>query len=129
MFPKNSSVIELHAKDFKYDTKTKKWSVVHKSFKGTKGMVGFFAKWCGHCVAMKPAYQGTSNLTGFSFPMAYVDADKEPALLKSLGIRGFPTIKIISNGVVSEDYSGNRDQTSMIKNICKMSTNYNFCKI
>lgn len=97
---------------------------------GRNTFIKFYAPWCGHCKAMKPAwdslmeeYKDSTNVL-----VADVNCIEEGAdICKEIGVQGFPTIKFgqISN---MEDYKGGRDLDSLkdfagtLKPICNVDT-------
>ena len=66
-----------------------------------------------------------SKITGSEFPIgALEDIHKDAITL--LDIKGYPTIFIVENGIISKEYNDSR-QTKDIRNaICKIDE-YNFC--
>ena len=57
-------------------------------------LVAFSAPWCGHCRTMVPELKKAATmLKAKGVRVAYINSDNEPGLAKSLGIRGFPTVR------------------------------------
>ena len=84
---------------------------------GKTVFVKFFAPWCGHCKAMKPAWDTLMSDFEGSDSVLVADVDcigdgKE--LCNEVGVQGFPTIKF-GNPSNLEDYKGGRDVDSLKK--------------
>lgn len=77
----------------------------------------FYAPWCGHCKAMKPAYmeaaQELHNKNARSV-LAAVDCTKEKSLAKKFDIGGYPTIKYFRKGEFSTEYRKARTKEDII---------------
>ena len=66
-----------------------------------------------------------SKITGNEFPIGSLE-DIHKDIIQLLNIKGFPTILIIENGIITKEYNDSR-QTKDIRNaICKIDQ-YNFC--
>ncbi|KAJ8901979.1 hypothetical protein NDN08_004180 [Rhodosorus marinus] len=77
-------------------------------------LVKFYAPWCGHCKKMASAYiEAATELKG-KVVLADVDATIEKDLAQEYGVQGFPTLKLFQGGKVLQDYSGGRDQKSIV---------------
>ncbi|UZP46106.1 hypothetical protein NXS19_013918 [Fusarium pseudograminearum] len=105
IYTKNSPVLQLNARN--YD------KIIAKS--NYTSIVEFYAPWCGHCQNLKPAYEkAAKNLDGLA-QVAAIDCDDDAnkQLCGSMGVQGFPTLKIVRPGKKSgkpvvEDYQGQR---------------------
>ena len=90
----------------------------------------FFAPWCGHCKAMKPAWDTLMSEFEDSSTVLVADVDCIGAgkdLCSKVGVKGFPTIKY-GDPANLEDYKGGRDIdalkkfTSELKPSCNVVT-------
>jgi len=72
--------------------------------------VEFYAPWCGHCKALTPTWDKLATEVKGKFNIAKVDATEEKDLATSFGIRGFPTLKLITAGKQYE-YKGQGQRT------------------
>ena len=82
---------------------------------GKTTFVKFFAPWCGHCKAMKPAWDSLMKEfdTSETILVADVNCIEEGAdLCKKHGVKGFPTVKYGDPSNL-EDYKGARDLDSL----------------
>jgi len=89
LFPKESLVKMLEAKDFKKVMKENQTSVV-----------AFVAPWCGHCQRMVPEYSKAALGLYPLVPTYAVDCDKQSnkKLCGEQGVQGFPTVKLFPRG-------------------------------
>jgi len=76
-------------------------------------MVMFYAPWCGHCKHMMPAWiELGSRLKNNDIRIGRLDCTKYSSVAQLYGVRGFPTIKYIRDGV-AVDYNGPRNVPSL----------------
>ncbi|ROV99734.1 hypothetical protein VSDG_03134 [Cytospora chrysosperma] len=111
LYTKSSPVVQIDAKN--YD------SLIAKS--NYTSIVEFYAPWCGHCQNLKPAYEkAAKNLEGLAKVAAInCDDDDNKPFCGSMGVQGFPTLKIIRPGPkkgrpVVEDYQGQRSAKAIV---------------
>eukprot|EP00200_Dunaliella_tertiolecta_P006573 CAMPEP_0202346832 /NCGR_PEP_ID=MMETSP1126-20121109/5451_1 /ASSEMBLY_ACC=CAM_ASM_000457 /TAXON_ID=3047 /ORGANISM="Dunaliella tertiolecta, Strain CCMP1320" /LENGTH=437 /DNA_ID=CAMNT_0048938291 /DNA_START=34 /DNA_END=1347 /DNA_ORIENTATION=- len=77
-------------------------------------MVEFYAPWCGHCKALKPAWiESAAELKG-KVNFGAVDCTVHQGLCSQFGVQGYPTIKFFGSSKASpEDYNMGRDSSSI----------------
>ncbi|KUI62417.1 hypothetical protein VP1G_09562 [Cytospora mali] len=121
LYTKSSPVIQLDAKD--YD------SLIAKS--NQTSIVEFYAPWCGHCQNLKPAYEkAAKNLEGLAKVAAVnCDDDANKPFCGTMGVQGFPTLKIIRPGAkkgrpVVEDYQGQRSAKAIVEAVVDKIPNH-----
>lgn len=84
---------------------------------GKTVFVKFFAPWCGHCKAMKPAWDTLMEEYAESESVLVADVDcigAGKSLCDDVGVKGFPTVKF-GDPTNLEDYKGGRDITALKK--------------
>ncbi|XP_023938732.2 protein disulfide-isomerase A5 [Bicyclus anynana] len=83
--------------------------------------VMFYATWCGHCSAVKPAYSRLATaLKAENSPIKAiaVDAGENQKVADIASVQTLPTFKIYSNGKFLASYEGDRSTEDMLK-FCK----------
>lgn len=81
----------------------------------------FYAPWCGHCKNLQPAYEkAAKSLEGLA-QVAAINCDDESnkSFCGSMGVQGFPTLKIIKPSKtkgkpIVEDYQGGRTAAAIV---------------
>ena len=82
--------------------------------------VQFFAPWCGHCKALKPAWKKATKALKGKVKLVVVDATAESALAQQYQVQGYPSIKLFGkNKRKPSAYEGGRDADSLIKNLAQ----------
>jgi protein disulfide-isomerase A1 len=77
--------------------------------------IEFYAPWCGHCKRLVPEYEIVSAFFKDSnVAIAKIDASTHNTAASTHGIRGFPTLKLFSDGN-AVDYEGDRSSMAMIQ--------------
>ncbi|KAL7929625.1 hypothetical protein V8C35DRAFT_314815 [Trichoderma chlorosporum] len=120
-YTKNSPVLQVDAKS--YDR------LIAKS--NHTSIVEFYAPWCGHCQNLKPAYEkAAKNLDGLA-KVAAVDCDDDAnkSFCGTMGVKGFPTLKIVRPGKkfgrpVVEDYQGQRTAGAIVEAVVSKINNH-----
>ncbi|KAM0438546.1 hypothetical protein ACHAPT_001296 [Fusarium lateritium] len=121
IYTKNSPVLQLNART--YD------KLISKS--NYTSIVEFYAPWCGHCQNLKPAYEKVAkNLEGLA-KVAAIDCDDDAnkPFCGSMGVQGFPTLKIVRPGKkygrpVVEDYQGQRTAGAITEAVVSKINNH-----
>lgn len=78
----------------------------------SNSVVLMYATGCGHCSAMKPAFE--SAAVQARVPFYAVDAVQVPELVNRYNLAGFPTIFRFAGGRVVEEYSGDRSARDFV---------------
>lgn len=80
-------------------------------------LVMFYAPWCGHCKAMKPAYAEAATLLkkeGITGVLAAVDATGDRELATLYEVKGFPTLKYFQKGQMIAEYDRGRTVEELV---------------
>lgn len=97
----HSGAVDLSKENFK------------STIEGKNAFVKFFASWCGHCKAMKPAWDQLGSEYADSTSVLIGDADCTAggkSLCEEFDVKGYPTIKYFTadTGAKGGDYNGGR---------------------
>jgi thioredoxin 1 len=71
-----------------------------------KVIVEFWAEWCGPCRMMKPVFERVASNNDTEVQMYTMDIDQNRDYAQTLGIRSIPTVKLFSNGNVTDTFVG-----------------------
>lgn len=76
--------------------------------------VKYYAPWCGHCKRLAPTWDELADaVSGTNVVIAKVDCTVAKSVCTGAGVQGYPTLKLVQNGKVKEDYRGSRDLTAL----------------
>jgi protein disulfide-isomerase A6 len=71
-------------------------------------VVEFYADWCGHCKQFAKGFEkAASNMQGL-VKFGAVNADTAKATMQTMGVQGFPTVKIFLPEVARNPYTGKK---------------------
>ncbi len=80
-------------------------------------LVLFYADWCGNCTAMKPAWNEAADKLNGKVDTLKLDYETHKEEMKKAGIKGFPAMRLYSQGFPDgpyTDYKGDRSTNSII---------------
>lgn len=99
-----------------------------KTIPGIKdGMLLIGSEYCGYCQMVKPVWEQFRRFAGKDFPVVAVDAVQYPALVKKLGVQGYPTIFKIQGGKL-KSYTGGRTLFDFVSEMCDLDKTLKRCK-
>jgi protein disulfide-isomerase-like protein len=76
---------------------------------GKAYFVKYYAPWCGHCKRLAPTWDELGDaMSGTNVVIAKVDCTVSKSVCTGAGVQGYPTLKLVQNGKVKEDYRGAR---------------------
>lgn len=73
-----------------------------------------YADWCGHCKRFKPAWNEFKAKYQPVLDIREVNADDDEEVAERLGVRGYPTIMMLTGGK-KHIYQGDRSEESLTK--------------
>ncbi|CAK7272654.1 hypothetical protein SEPCBS57363_005239 [Sporothrix epigloea] len=93
-------------------------------------IVEFYAPWCGHCKSLKGDYEKAAHSLASMVNVAAINCDETRELCSSMGVKGFPTLKIVRPSKVPgrkpviEDYQGQRTAGSIVDSLTSQMNNH-----
>ena len=69
-------------------------------------LVDFWAPWCGPCQSLMPILTQLAEDYAGAFKLAKVNIDEQQELAQQFAVRSVPTVKLIKNGQVVDEFMG-----------------------
>lgn len=69
-------------------------------------VVDVWAEWCAPCKQLMPILQKLADEYKGAFRLAKVNADEQQQLTAHLGVRSLPSVKIVKNGQLVDEFNG-----------------------
>ncbi|HPH96859.1 MAG TPA: tetratricopeptide repeat protein [Anaerolineaceae bacterium] len=76
-------------------------------------LVEFWATWCIPCKVLDPLLEELSTRYEGVFRVTRLDVDRNPTLVRKLGVRNLPVVKSFVNGEVNGEFSGPLDEAHL----------------
>jgi protein disulfide-isomerase-like protein len=92
----SSDVVQLTEENFQSNTLSGIW------------LLEFFAPWCGHCKQLAPIWEQLATEVKGEINVGAIDCTTQRGLCSKFNVRGYPTIKLLKNGVKYWDYNSAR---------------------
>ncbi|MDE1462336.1 tetratricopeptide repeat protein [Spartinivicinus poritis] len=99
---------------FEVTTQTFQSDVLEKS-QEVPVLIDVWADWCQPCKAQLPILEKLAAEYQGKFVVAKIDADREPALAQHLGVRSLPSLKLIFQGQLVNDFTGLQQESELRK--------------
>ncbi len=69
-------------------------------------LVDFWATWCGPCKTLMPILTRLAEEYAGQFLLAKVEIDSAQSLAAQFGVRSVPTVKLVKNGQIVDEFTG-----------------------
>jgi putative thioredoxin len=69
-------------------------------------LVDFWATWCGPCQSLMPILENLAQSYQGKFLLAKVEIDSQQGLASQFGVRSVPTVKLVKNGQIVDEFTG-----------------------
>ncbi|MDZ7662497.1 thioredoxin [Thiohalophilus sp.] len=73
-------------------------------------LVDFWATWCGPCQSLMPVLEKLATEYQGRFLLARVEIDQQQELATHFGVRSVPTVKLVKNGQIVDEFTGARPE-------------------
>ena len=73
-------------------------------------LVDFWAEWCQHCKTLTPMLHKLAEELAGQFILAKVNADQQQNLTQQSAVKSLPTVKLIVNGEVVDEFTGGQTE-------------------
>jgi len=79
---------------------------VVQASRSTPILVDFWAPWCGPCKTLMPILTKLADEFQGAFKLAKVNIDQQQQLAQQFGVRSVPTVKIVKDGQIVDEFTG-----------------------
>lgn len=76
-------------------------------------LVDFWASWCGPCKALMPILTRLAEEYNGAFKLAKVNIDEQQQLAQQFRVRSVPTVKVMQNGQVVDEFMGAQPESQI----------------
>jgi thioredoxin 1 len=77
-------------------------------------LVDFWAPWCGPCKMQTPILEKVAAAVGSKAVISKVNVDEAPELAARYGIRSIPTLILLKDGEVVQQYIGLQQEAGLV---------------
>jgi len=95
---KSAHIFDVSSENFTTD--------VMEASQNTLIMLDFWASWCGPCQSLMPVVTKLAEEYNGGFALAKVNVDEHQELATQFAVRSVPTVKLIKQGQVVEEFTG-----------------------
>ena len=83
-------------------------------------LLDFYADWCGPCRVLLPLLEAAGNDYAADIVVAKINVDLHPGLAEKFGVIGIPSVFLMKNGMVVDQFTGFQYRTEINKRIDKL---------
>jgi putative thioredoxin len=76
-------------------------------------VIDFWAPWCEPCKTLKPMLEKLAEEYAGRFLLAMVNADENPEIAQHFGVRSIPTVKVLFQGQLVDEFTGALPETQL----------------